>query len=260
MKTMSLLPLTILLFTAGCLGPGDGPPPPDDCSNPSALDGIDTIEVGAMQDGAFVPWQDGEVVDLTYGSQGGAMIGVALSLRGSDLPRCMPHTIDLIGQDGRLAASSDYPVRTYSGSDGTRNTATIWMVFPGQDPLPGEQLELELHVGSFEIRRSLLIEGGPVPAGLRILDDAVLYAGGQYMLEIWFDGWNDWGTVVTIESSDPEVVRPLSPMVEIVPSYSNVGFADIEALAPGGPVTLSVTANGKTVSLQVAVLEGPTAP
>jgi hypothetical protein len=262
MKPMSLLPLTILLVTSGCpFGPAPGPPPPDDCSNPSVLDGIDTIEVGALQNDTFVPWLDGQAVELTFGSQGGSMLGVALSLRGSDLPRCMQHTMELTGQEGIVLAGTDYPVRTYPGSDGTRTTATIWMIFEGPDPLPGEQLELVLHVGNFEIRRALLRDGGPQPQSVHIANDETLYAGGEYLLEISFDRWVEWGTTVTIESSDPEVVRPVSPTVEIVPSPDNLAWANIEALAQGGPVTLSVTGGGKTIELEVTVLESePTLP
>ena len=160
MKPMSLLPLSILLVTSGCpFGPVDGPPPPDDCSATSALEGIDNIEPGVLQDGTFVAWEDGEVVGLTYGSQGGAMLGVALSLRGSDLPACMPHTMELRGQDGGFLAGTEYPVRTYPVSDDTRATAMIWMILEGEYPLSGDQLELVLQAGGFEIRRALQVGG-----------------------------------------------------------------------------------------------------
>jgi hypothetical protein len=159
MKLIPLLPLSIVLVTSGCLlGPGDGPPPPDDCSSPRALDGIETIEVGVLQNDVFVPWQEGQDVELTYGSQGGAMLGVVLSLRGSDLPACMPHTMKLRGPSGSRLAGTEYPVRTYPVSDDTRATATIWMIFEGMDPEPGNQLELVLQVGGLEVRRALQIE------------------------------------------------------------------------------------------------------
>jgi hypothetical protein len=266
MKPMSLLPLTILLVTSGCpFGPVDGPPPPDDCSSPSALDGIDSIEVGALQNGTFVPWQDGQAVELTSGSQGSDMLGVALSLSGSDLPRCMRHTMELAGQDGLALAGSDYSVRTYPGSGDTRTTAMIWMIFEGEDPMPGEQLELVLHVGSLEIRRFLHREG-PQPASVRIVNDetfqdsdGTLDVDGQYSLLISFDRPLEWGAAVTIESSDPDVVRPVSPALDFWSSGSNQERAEIEALAPGGPVTLSISGGGNTVEIQVTVL-GPILP
>jgi hypothetical protein len=265
MRPMSLLPLTILLVTSGCPAV-PGPPPPDDCSNPSALDGIDAIEVGALQNDEFVPWQDAQAVELTYGSQGGTMLGVALSLSGSELPPCMPHTMELTGPDGRVLAVTDYPVRTYPGSDGTRTTATIWMIFQDFEPGPGEQLDLELHVGSLEIYR-LLYREGPQPASVSVRNegslrptDGMLYVGGLYTLQISFDRPLEWGTTVIIESSDPDVVRPVSPELRTRPS-GDYDFAEIEVLAPGGPVTLSVSSGGKTVETVVTVFESePTAP
>jgi hypothetical protein len=266
MKPMSLLPLTILLVTSGCpFGPPPGPPPPDDCSNPSALDGIDAIEVGALQNDEFVPWQDTQAVELTYGSQGGTMLGVALSLSGSDLPRCMLHTMELTGPDGTLLAATDYAVTTYPGRDGTRTTATIWMIFQDVEPLPGARLDLELHVGGLEIRRSLHREG-PQITDVRVIDDetfqvsdGTLDIGGQYSLQISFDRPIEWAAAVAIESSDPGVVRPVLPALEFWSSGSSSERAEIEILGSGGPVTLSVTGGGKTVEVEVEVL-GPILP
>ena len=259
MKSISLLGLSILLLTSGCpFGPGFQPPPPDDCSSPRALDGITSIEVGALQpgDGAsvFVPWQDGEIVERTSGAQGGTMLGVMLSLRGSNLPSCMRHDMELTW-NGDLLASTDYPVNTYAEADGTRATSPIWLVFDdSMYPEQGDELELVLHVGGFEIRRTLVIEA-PRPVNVSVREGPVLTAGLEYTLDIKFDYWVFTDVTVTIESSDPAVVRPLTPTLQVMQSFDN-GFdaeTTLEALAPGGPVTIRATANGRTVETEVTV-------
>ena len=88
MKPTMFLPIALLLFTAGCpfVGSGEFVPEPDDCTSPRALAGIESVEIGHVEADAFVPWAEGQPVELTYGSQGGAMLGVILSVRGRDLP------------------------------------------------------------------------------------------------------------------------------------------------------------------------------
>lgn len=258
MKPMSLLALSILLVTGGCiLGPGDELPEPDDCSSPNGLAGIEAIEVGTMEEinyvSRFVPWQGIDVVELSHGSQGGTMLGVVLSLRGGSLPACMRHSMELTWNGNRLA-STEYPVRTYPVQGGTRKTGTIFLIFEdGMYPEQGDELELVLQAGSFEIRRSLLIEA-PQPRFMRVVEGPSLFAGGEYTLEIDFDRWIFSDVTVTIESSDPEVLRPLSPTLQV--SQSIDGYAAstaLEALAPGGPVTISVTANGHTIAMELVV-------
>jgi hypothetical protein len=255
MKPMSLLALSMLPFLGGCpFGPGSQPPPPDDCSSPGALDGIEAIEVGTIDPStdAFVPWQDDANVYLTHGAQGGTMIGVVLSLRGSELPACMRHTMELRGRfNDTVMARTDYPVRTYPARDGTRVTTTVWLIFSDYYPDQGDQVSLALQVGDLEVSRALLIEA-PVPYYLGIPENT-LSAGGLYPLEIGFDRPVYSIVNVTVESSDPAVVRPTQPTFQVPTDYDALAVTELEAVAPGGPVTISVTANGETLTTELWV-------
>jgi hypothetical protein len=255
MKPMSLLALSILLVTGGCpFGPVDPPPPPDDCGSPGALDGVESIEVGTLEPGtgAFVAWQDGANVELTHGSQGGAMLGVVLALRGSGLPACVRHTMELRGRfGGETMARTDYPVRTYLARGGIRITNPVWLIFSGQEPGQNDQLALTLQVDDFEVSRSLVIDA-PLPEYLNIPADP-LSAGSRYTMEIGFDRAISSNMAVTVASSDPAVVRPLEPTVRTNPDYYWSTMTELEAVAPGGPVTISVTASGQTITTEVTV-------
>lgn len=255
MKPMSLLALPLLLLTGCPFGPVPGPPPPDDCSSPGALDGIEEIEVGTIDPRTddFVPWPDDTNVETTLGGQGGSMLGVVLSLRGSDLPACVQHTMELHGSSGiEPMARTDYPVRTYSGRDDTRVTTTVWLIFSGETPFQ-EQVWLTLRIGDLELTRSLLVEAA-LPMNLVV--PATLSAGAPHVMAIHFDRAVYEPVDVTVTSSNPALLRPLEPSFQSRPEnpYAPV-LAELEAVAPGGPVTISVTANGKTLTTSVSVTD-----
>ncbi len=158
MKPTLLLSITLLLFTGGCLlGPVESAPEPDDCASPRALDGVESVEIGHTESGEFVPWQEGQAVELTYGSQGGTMLGVVVSVRGRDLPACMSHDMTLTSSEIDPLAHTGHPVQTYESAGETRITKPIWMIFAGPDPQPGEPLDLTLQVGDLEIQRTLQV-------------------------------------------------------------------------------------------------------
>lgn len=159
MKPSLFLPIALLLFTSGCplMPPQESVPEPDDCSSPRALDGIESVELGHTESGAFVPWQDGRSVEVTYGPQGGAMLGVILSVHGRDLPACMAHTMTLSTPAIDPLAVTNHAVQTYDGAGDTRITRTIWLIFAGPDPQPGDPLELTLQLGALELRRTLVV-------------------------------------------------------------------------------------------------------
>lgn len=159
MKPTLLLPIALLLFTSGCpfMGPGGSTPEPDDCTSPRALDGIESIEIGHTEDGAFVPWEDGAAVALTYGPQGGTMLGVVLSVRGRDLPQCMEQRMTLSTAEFPELSTDYSAVNTYPDVDGTRITRPIWLILYGPEPLPGESVDLTLTVGDIELHRTLEI-------------------------------------------------------------------------------------------------------
>lgn len=160
MKPTMFLPIIPLLFAAGCLflGPEEFTPEPDDCSSPRTLDGIESVEIGHTESGEFVPWQDGQPVEITYGPQGGPMLGVVMSVRGRDLPSCMAHTMTLASAEIDPLASTSFPVQTYDDASDTRITRTIWMIFAGPPPAPGQGLALTLQLGDLELERSLVVQ------------------------------------------------------------------------------------------------------
>lgn len=158
MKPTLFLSIALLLFTGGCiLFPVESAPEPDDCTSPRALDGIESIEIGHTESGQFVPWQDGAPVELTYGPQGGTMLGVVVSLRGQDLPACMAQAMTISTAEFPDISSYNGPVNTYPDVDGTRITKPIWMIFYGPEPLPGDPIDLTLTVGDVELHRTLEI-------------------------------------------------------------------------------------------------------
>lgn len=258
MKPTSLVALSILLVTGCITDPGgSSPPPPDDCSAPRALDGIESIEVGVMQEGSgsFVPWEDEAMVELTFGLQGGTMLGVVLSLRGSNLPACMQHSMELRGgYGGGVLANTNYSVKTYAEGDGTRVTSTVWLIFDDSSyARQGDQLELTLHVGQLEVRRSLMV-AVPIPVSMDIAGSGPLSAGSAYLLEIVFDRWIESDLSVAIESSDPALLRPLEPTLQVTAQGAGLPIvAELEAVASGGPVTIRVTANGHTIEREFTV-------
>lgn len=164
MKPMSLVALSLVLVTGGCFLNLDDPPPPppDDCSAPGALGGITSIELGAMEESGsmtvFAPWQEGERVTPVVGSQGGSMLGVVLSMRGSNVPACVEHRMRLrLESSGELVAGTSYPVRTYAVTDDIRATTTVWLIFEQYVP-SGEALSLTLQVGDLELSRGLVLQ------------------------------------------------------------------------------------------------------
>ena len=158
MKPTLFLSITLLLFTGGCIwGGGESVPEPDDCTSPRALDGVESVEIGHMEGDDFVPWPNGQAVELTYGPQGGAMLDVVLSVRGRDLPSCMAHSMTLASPEIDPLAHTGHSVRTYQGAGETRITSPIWMIFAGPDPLPGDVLDLTLELGPVQIQRTLRV-------------------------------------------------------------------------------------------------------
>ena len=59
-----------------------GPPDADDCAAPGAVTAGAVLELGGAT-GDFVPWADGDVVPLTWGPQGGSMVGLRIRIAGA---------------------------------------------------------------------------------------------------------------------------------------------------------------------------------
>lgn len=256
---LSLLFLPVMLLCGGCpfLMEDPGPPPPDDCSSPGALDGIDGVEIGTFQDvdgeEVFVPWDDNSVVDITLGAQGGDMLGAVLKLHGSEVPACMEQRMLVLRPEAQeTLASTHYPVRTYEQPDGTRITRVIWLIFGGERPWQGDAIELRLQMGPFEIQRRLLVEA-PRPERVRLVGGSPVSAGSTAYLELTFDRYINGAMNVSLSSSDAGVARPVEPSLRIErQSDSGLFLTEIEAVAPG-TATISVLAHEHTLELDVTV-------
>lgn len=257
MKISLALLLPFALLSGGCpfFVENPGPPPPDDCSSPGSLDGVQTMQIGTLERAGgqevFVPWDDDAVVDITLGAQGGDMLGVALRFLGSDVPGCVEQRM-VVRRGQETLASTRYPVRTYEQPDGARATRTIWMIFDGERPWQGDEIELTLQLGSIEMQRRLLVEA-PRPERVRVIGGLPLSAGVTEYLELTLDRYVAEPMVVTIASSDPGVVRPVEPSLRIErQTDSGLFLAELEAVAPGSAI-ISVSAHARTIETEVTV-------
>ena len=128
----------------------------DTCDNPPADVTLDSLDVGLVENGRFTPFAEDEVVTLTYGLQGSAMIGLHLRASGADVPDCLGQ-VTLIYKDGSIAGDLFSPLKTYAQSDGTFRTDTAWLVlFPSV--LAGDQLSIETEAGGQTYERRIFAD------------------------------------------------------------------------------------------------------
>jgi hypothetical protein len=147
----------ILVLALPCLGvtcgPGLGPPPPDACSVPSGAP-LASLAIGPAGD-PFVAWAATDQARVTEGAQGGSMIGVRLRVAGTGGCLAERTTISLGGQ---VLASEETPVNTYPDEAGdTFTTETLWLVFGGLPPQPGQTVDIVAEAGGLTARASLTI-------------------------------------------------------------------------------------------------------
>lgn len=117
----------------------------DTCNRPATDVELDSLEVGLVVDGEFSPFTDDEVVTLTYGLQGSAMIGLYLSASGAEVPECLEQTT-LVYEGEMLAGDLFSPLTMYVQDDGSYRTETAWLIlFPSV--VAGDQLRLETEAG-----------------------------------------------------------------------------------------------------------------
>lgn len=129
----------------GACGPG-GPPPPDSCSSPSAK-AITTVELGpeAAPDGSFDPWGAEDRAYITHGVQGGSMIVATLRMSG-DAPACIQQKT-VVKAGGSVIAQETSPLNTYEQPDASRMTKQIFLVFDGDGPAIGSDVDIVSTVG-----------------------------------------------------------------------------------------------------------------
>lgn len=190
MKRSALWLAAVLLNATGCGGGCNQPFVTDSCDTPAAGSAV-SLEIGSVESGPFMPWVDGTVAHVVYGSQGGTMIPVALRLRGPDVPGCLVQDTRVLRYtDDALIDLSSSPLRTYAEDDGTRTTKSIYLVMSYDTQLgdavriranaAGQSAELVVfvdHVGSPD---AAVPDGGPQdaqPDAAAPRDAAMLDAG-----------------------------------------------------------------------------------
>lgn len=163
-----------VLAGGGCGGGGcNGGTAPDRCSDPE-VGAATSLELGRVVDGGFVALDDGAVVPQVFGPQGGAMIAIALRLRG-DVPACLAQETSAFALGASDAFEYDtVPRNTYAESDGSRTTREMFLIL-SYDTAPGDGVRVETSAAGMSVERTLYIEfmgpdggapdGGPVDAG-----------------------------------------------------------------------------------------------
>jgi len=148
----ALVRIFVALLAFPCLGTvcttPDPPPPPDDCSDPGEqlVDGL-AIGPERLIDRSFEGWAPSDTAYVTQGSQGGSMLGVSLSTSGAALPECLAQRTE-VRQGDRVLAYADHAVNTYDeAGDGTRTTNTLWLIFEGEVPALGDEVDVVTEAG-----------------------------------------------------------------------------------------------------------------
>lgn len=143
------------LLAAACDHMNNGPPDPDDCAAPGAAPAIAALELGPAT-GDFVAWNDGDAVPLTWGPQGGSMVGLRIRLVGDGVPECVDqHTSATVAPSSN--GHEEFPVRTYEDGAGARLTKVVWVPFD-DDPAAGTQVVIATEIGSLSVTRMLQLE------------------------------------------------------------------------------------------------------
>jgi hypothetical protein len=139
-------------------GPSAEPPPPDDCGSPGD-EPITSLAIGPerLVDQPFQPWAADDTAYITEGAQGGNMLGVSLSLTGESPPACVAqHSRVRRGDD--VLADEEVAINTYGeGGDGVRSTHTLWLIFDGDVPELGDQLEVITEAGGRSATSRLMV-------------------------------------------------------------------------------------------------------
>lgn len=118
---------------------------------------IASLEIGPAGEGDFVSWQDGDMVTIAYGPQGGAMIAMRIRATGSALADCMAQATWVTGDpmSSELGQSST-PLRWYDDGAGGRTTRTAYVILD-REPLLDEPIRVETTVLGVTVARMLVL-------------------------------------------------------------------------------------------------------
>ena len=151
----ALLCLLVLPSFGMTCGPID-PPEPDSCGSPEA-GAVGALEIGPERgyEQPFEAWAASDTAMIESGPQGGDMLGVTLRVTGTAPPACLAQRTRL--EAGGEVIESSVPLHTYEEPDGSRTTATLWLVFD-QAPAPGSELEVTAEAAGRSVTSRLTVE------------------------------------------------------------------------------------------------------
>jgi len=158
MRAVALAP-AVVLMAASCTEPNEGTV----CAEATDVT-VDALELGAPDDGAFVPWVDGALAPIVVGPQGLDMLPVRLRLRGRELPACLRPTTTVRDERGEMLGRELYPLELRAEADGWYSTATYYVILLAT-PAPGSGVTVSAEAGGAVAARDVLVassSNGPV--------------------------------------------------------------------------------------------------
>lgn len=160
-----LVPLALLLGSAGCPTGPSGPDQEDCTDDMPGRGGITTLELGAPGDGAFTPLVEGQLLATQRGGQGFQMIVVRLRATG-DVGACLTTRIK-VRRDGETETQADNQssVKTHARPDGSHETADIFVIM-GFGDIGGNAITIEASAGGATATRRVFADRIETDAGL----------------------------------------------------------------------------------------------
>ena len=158
MRILLIAALALPSFGMTC-GPPE-PPPPDACGSPGDQP-ITSLAIGPerLVDQPFQPWAERDTAYITEGAQGGDMLGVSLALAGQPAPGCVAQHSQVRRGD-QLLAEEEVAIHTYDeAGDGQRSTRTLWLIFDGEVPALGDELDVTTEAGGETVTSRVTVVG-----------------------------------------------------------------------------------------------------
>ena len=158
MRHVALLFLAVLsMLVTGCMcgDPAyhddyyDPPVTPAACSTTGAT----ALTLGTG-DSSFQPLNDGMSVSLTYGAQGGTMLGLRHRVSGDGLGSCASHTTVVEDDLGRTLATETVSLSLVGG----QSAGTTYLIFTGPAPLAGSPVHVRSAVAGMTTEVTVFIQ------------------------------------------------------------------------------------------------------
>ena len=123
-----------LLISAGVACSDDSPEEgpnlgeSDTCRDPAPEVTLDSLTVGLVEDGVFMPLTADQVVPLIYGDQGLPMVGIYLQVTGGSVPDCLDQDTRALNSSGNSAGDLIAPLTMHRQERGTYRTNLAWVI------------------------------------------------------------------------------------------------------------------------------------